>query len=309
MTLNLRELQVFKAVVELGSLGKASDALNLTQPALTRILKRLEQQLGAPLFDRHAHGMSPTPYGLALEPYASLMLSESSNAIREVREMLGLERGIVRVGAVSSAVENFLPDAVERLTANRPGVQVHVVEGLSDELALWLAKGEIDLAIGFAMPASEEITLIAQSELQEGCRVVAAIDHPLRSRQGLRLSDLAGQRWALSPRKMGPREEWLQLFLSHGLQPPAVAVEVRSINAIRAMVARCGFLSWMPRLLLGVHQGLPKAIDVLHVEGVSSVRTFALYQRRSGTLSPATIQLRDDLLVLIRNLAPAAHAT
>ncbi|WP_322470440.1 LysR family transcriptional regulator [Hydrogenophaga sp. SNF1] len=305
--LNLRELQVFQAVVECGSLGKASEVLNLTQPALTRILKRLEEQLGVALFDRHAHGMSLTPYGRALEPHASLMLSESGHAVRALREMQGLERGVVRVGAVSSAVEHFLPDAVGRLTERHPGVQVHIVEGLSDELAVWLAKGDIDLAIGFSMPADDAISLVSESEWQEGCHVVAAMDHPLRARPSLTLADLAGQRWVLVPRKMGPREEWQQLFWSQRMAPPPVAVEARSTSAIRALVARCGFLSWMPRVLLGECQGPSRAIEVLPVEGVASVRTFALFQRRHGTLSPATVRLRDDLLASIRALPSAVR--
>lgn len=304
--LNLRELQAFKAVAEHGSLGKAAQVLNLTQPALTRILKRLEEQLGAPLFDRHAHGMSLTPFGRTLEPHASLMLSESHQAVRALREMQGLEHGVVRVGAVSSAVEHFLPAAVDRLTAQRPGVQVHLLEGLSDELAIWLAKGEIDLAIGFSMPANDGISLVSESEWQEGCHVVAASDHPLRARPSLTLADLSGERWVLAPRRMGPREEWQQLFWSQRLTPPPVAVEARSPNAIRALVAHCGFLSWMPRLLFA-HQSLPRPIDVLPVQGIASVRTFAVYQRRHGTLSPATVHLRDDLLASIRSLPPAAR--
>ena len=181
MILNLRELQAFKAIAELGSLGKAADALNLTQPALTRTLKRLEHQLGVSLFERHAHGTTLTEYGRALEPHASLMLAESLNATRELREMLGQERGVVRVGTVASAVENFLPEAIARLTAERPGLQVQIVEGLADTLAVQLAKGDVDLVIGFAMPQTEGVSLVLASEWQEGCHIVCAADHPLRA--------------------------------------------------------------------------------------------------------------------------------
>lgn len=306
MILNLRELQAFKAIAELGSLGKAAEALSLTQPALTRTLKRLEHQLGVPLFERHAHGTTLTEYGRTLEPHASLMLAESLNATRELREMLGQERGVVRVGTVASAVENFLPEAIARLTAERPGLQVHIVEGLADTLAVQLAKGDIDLVIGFAMPQTEGVSLVLESEWQEGCHIVCAADHPLRGRGRLMLAQLEGQRWALPPRRTGPHEEWQQMFWSRGLTAPPVAVETGSINAIRALVLRCGFLSWMPRLLLGDGLGAMSRLHVLDVEGVRGARTFALYQRRHGTLSAATVRLRDDLLQRIRALPRTA---
>lgn len=304
MLLNLRELKAFKAIVEHGSMGRAAEALKLTQPALTRIIKRLETQLGVPLFERHAGGMTLTEYGAALEPHASVLLAESDHAVRELDAMRGLQKGVVRVGSVSSAIESFLPLAVERLLAQWPGLQVSLVEGLSDELALWLAKGEIDLAICFSMPENEELALVSESEWQEGSHVVAAADHPLRRHASLRLADLAGQRWALPPRRMGPREEWQQLFIAQGLEPPPVAVEARSINALRPLVAGGGFLSWMPRLLLGESQG-SRAIDVLPVEGAFSVRHFAVYRRRRGTLSPATAQMRDELRRQVQALPPA----
>lgn len=302
MILNLRELQAFKAIAELGSLGKAADALNLTQPALTRTLKRLEHQLGVPLFERHAHGTTLTDYGRSLEPHASLMLAESESAARELREMLGQERGVVRIGSVASAVEKFLPQAIDRLTAERPGLQVHIVEGLSDGLAIQLARGEVDLVIGFAMPQSADVSLVSESEWQEGCHIVCAAHHPLRAQGRLTLAQLEGQRWALPPRRMGPREEWHQMFWAQGLPTPVVAVETASINAIRALVVRSGFLSWMPRLLLGETDSFAHRLHVLDVQGVSAARTFALYQRRHGTLSAATVRLRDDLLQMIRAL-------
>ncbi|MDA7416282.1 LysR family transcriptional regulator [Xenophilus arseniciresistens] len=306
MILNLRELQAFKAIAKLGSLGKAAEALSLTQPALTRTLQRLEHQLGVPLFERHANGVSLTDYGRALEPHAGLMLAESEQAVRELREMLGQERGVVRVGAVASAVENFLPPAIDRLTAGHPGLQVQVVEGMSDSLAVQLAKGEVDLVIGFAMPQSEAVSLVSESQWQEGCHIVCAADHPLRTQGRLTLAQLEGQRWALPPRHTGPREEWHQTFWTQGLATPPVAVETASINAIRTLVQRCGFLSWMPRLLLGEPTAHAPGLHILDVQGVRAARTFALYQRRHGTLSAATVRLRDDLLQMIRALPRTA---
>lgn len=172
MLLNLRELNAFKAIVDSGSLGRAAEALNLTQPALSRIIKRLEDQLGVPLFERHQRGVSLTEYGARLEPFANLLLSESQRAVQEIEAMRGLEKGVVRVGAVVSALGHLVPTAVEQLLRKWPGLQVHLVEALSEDLINMLVKGDIDLALAFSVPASDEVLQVSQSEWQEGCHVV-----------------------------------------------------------------------------------------------------------------------------------------
>ena len=302
MLLNLRELNAFKAIVDSGSLGRAAEALNLTQPALSRIIKRLEDQLGVPLFERHQRGVSLTEYGARLEPFANLLLSESQRAVQEIEAMRGLEKGVVRVGAVVSALGHLVPTAVEQLLRKWPGLQVHLVEALSEDLINMLVKGDIDLALAFSVPASDEVLQVSQSEWQEGCHVVVGASHPLFGRPDLALADLQGHRWALAPRGTQPREEWRQAFAARSLTPPVAIVESRSVTALRSLVATGGFLGWMPKLLVGNLPGDAAALSVLPVRDVKSFRRFALYHRREGTMSPATVGMRDELLAQIRAL-------
>jgi len=301
MIRDIGQLKAFLAVVEFGSLGRAAQSLHVTQSALTRIIRRLEDQIGSPLFDRHSSGMTLSTYGAALEPYASLLVAEATNAVREIDALRGLTKGLVKVGSVASALENVLPEAVDSLLSQWPGLQVRIVEGLDEELAVWLEKGEIDLAISFSMAESEELSKISESGWQDGCNIVAATSHPLRERPLLEFKDLAGARWVLPPRKMGPREEWHQVFLKNGCTPPPVSVETRSVGAMRTLVARAGFLSWMPNLLLG-YQGTNESIRVLPVVGASSLRHFAVYRRRYGVLSKPTLKLLEELRRAVRDL-------
>jgi DNA-binding transcriptional LysR family regulator len=80
MTLDLRQLNAFLTIVSAGSLGRAADMLHITQPALSRTVRRLEQQVGAPLFERHSKGMQLTAVGSALLPHATLLLREAEHA-------------------------------------------------------------------------------------------------------------------------------------------------------------------------------------------------------------------------------------
>jgi DNA-binding transcriptional LysR family regulator len=118
----------------------------------------------------------------------------------------------------------------------------------------------------------------------------------------LKFDDLAGAKWVLPPRKMGPREEWEQVFLRNGFPPPFVSVETRSIGAMRTLVARAGFLAWLPDLLLA-YQGTEDAIKVLPVAGAATLRNFAVYRRRQGVLSLPTIKLLDELRRVVGDIA------
>jgi DNA-binding transcriptional LysR family regulator len=101
---------------------------------------------------------------------------------------------------------------------------------------------------------------------------------------------------------MGPREEWLQWFRDSGLSPPPVAVETRSVDAMRALIARSGFLGWMPRLLIEPLASDDMLIAQLPVEGAIFFRHFAIYGRRQGILSPSSIKLLEELRRSVSNL-------
>jgi DNA-binding transcriptional LysR family regulator len=110
----------------------------------------------------------------------------------------------------------------------------------------------------------------------------------------LEVADLIGQRWALTPRAIGPHREWRQMFLDSGIAPPPVAVQTDSVGAMRALVAYSGFLSWLPRALY-TFQGSTGLIDILPVKGISNFRYFSVSRRRSGLLSAPTVQFMEEL--------------
>ena len=102
MTLDIRLLTAFLTIVQTGSLGRAAQALHVTQPALSRSIKQLEEKVGVPLFERHSKGMLLTQYGQALLPHARLLQEESALAVKEIDALRGLSKGTVRVGAIAS---------------------------------------------------------------------------------------------------------------------------------------------------------------------------------------------------------------
>ncbi|WP_395064441.1 LysR family transcriptional regulator [Paraburkholderia silvatlantica] len=297
MAFNFQQLQAFATIVSTGSLGRAAETLHVTQPALSRAIRRLEDQVGAPLFERHSKGMHLTAIGEALLPHAILLLREAEQAREEVDAMRGLARGTIRCGAVGSIASLVLPLAVSGVLKKWPNLKVEIIEGVWDRLADALVRREIDLALSLSVPDTDEIVGINDCRWEDASYVVAALDHPLRKRAGLTLADTLDEQWAIPPRGTAPFEHIEQVFASHGLGLPNVVVETRSITVLKSLVERSGFLSWMaePMYLTESKAGV---FDTLDLPGVVGKRTLTVFRRRHGILPSPAVKLLEQLRLL-----------
>lgn len=300
MAFDSRSLSAFLEVVAQGSLGRAAESLHVTQPALSRTVKRFEAQIGAPLFERYSKGMSLTPIGQALLPHALLLQREADIAIEEIHAVRGLAKGTIKVGSVGSIASLVLPLAIHRVLKRWPNLRVQVMEGVWDRLAEALIRYDIDIALDAAKPDSAEICAIADCRWDDRSYVVAASKHPLRRKRKLRLVDTVDEQWAVPPRGTGPFEQMQEMFAANGLGLPNVVVETRSITVLKSLITRAGFVSWMAEPIWTAERtaGL---IDALPIEGAVATRTLTAFRRRQGTLPSPVTKLIDEL----RRLTPS----
>ena len=294
MTFDLRQLKAFTTIVASGSLGRAADALHVTQPALSRTIKRLEDELGAPLFERHTKGMQLTAVGSALLPHATLLQREAEHAREEIDAMRGLAKGTIKVGAVGSIASLVLPLAVGRVTKAWPNLRVEITEGVWDRLAQSLIRHEIDLALSICAPDTDEIEAIADCRWEDRSYVVAAPGHPLRRKPALTLADTLEQQWAIPPRGTGPFEHMRQVFAAQGLGLPNIVVETRSVTALKSLVAQSGFLRWMAEPMVEAERKAG-VIDILDIPGGVGTRTLTAFRRRQGILPGPAVKLLEAL--------------
>ncbi|WP_028998971.1 LysR family transcriptional regulator [Azohydromonas australica] len=300
MPYDLQQLQAFVTIIEAGSLGRAAVALNVTQPALSRTVKRLEDHVGAPLFERHSKGMQLTDFGHALLPHATLLLRESEVAVEEINAMRGLAKGTIRVGAVGSLAGLTLPQAIDNVLQMWPNLHVHMVEGVWDRLAEALIKHEIDLALGVAVPDTDEIAAIKDCQWEDCSYIVAAMDHPLRREPDLRLADVVDLRWTTTPKGTAPYEHMAQVFAANGLGMPEITVETRSVTMLKSLVVRSGFLSWFPEPMYD-SESQAGLMGALHIPGASGMRTLTAFRRRHGILPGPAVKLLEALRALTTN--------
>ncbi|MDR3004411.1 MAG: LysR family transcriptional regulator [Acidovorax sp.] len=302
MTFELPHLKAFHTIVTTGSLGRAAQVLHITQPALSRTIRKLEAAAGAPLFERHSKGMQLTDIGRALLPHASLLLREAQHAHDDIQTQLGLAQGVVRLGAIGSIACSVLPIAIARTCHAWPQLQVQVTEAVWDKLASALMAHEIDLALGVALPDCEPITSIADCRWQDRSYIVAGRHHGLHHHSAS-LADTLKERWAMFPKATGPFEQLQALFARHGLPMPRAVVETRSVTVIKSLVCHSGFLGWMPAPMFSTEfqTGL---LAPLPLPDASDARTLTVFRRRQGLLpTPAS-----QFLAQLRKLtAPFSH--
>lgn len=296
MTFDLQHLKAFTAIVSTGSLGRAAIALNVTQPALSRTIRRLEDETGAPLFERHSKGMHLTAIGQALLPHAHLLQRESEHANEEIKAMLGLAKGTIRVGAVGSIACSVLPQAISRTCQAWPQLQVQVIEGVWDRLADALVSHEIDLALGVEIDGEidGDIEAVKDCRWEDTSYVVASMQHALRSRNQLTLADTMSERWAILPKGTAPFEHMKMLFTRHQLLLPNVVVETRSVTVLKSLICHSGFLGWMPEPMFDTERqaGL---MGALHMPDSSDKRTLTAFRRRQGLMPAPASKLLDSL--------------
>ncbi|WP_028035424.1 LysR family transcriptional regulator [Chelativorans sp. J32] len=286
MTLDIKSASILIECVRRGSLGRAASALNLTQPAVTRVIRLLEASYGVPLFERNTRGVVPTIYGEALLPYAKLLVSEAGNASDLIKQMRGASRGVVRVGGVSSVVGGLLVSAIREMRQQYPEVQFRIVEELEDRLLEGLKSGEIDLAISPEPYADDEIALAIPDALHDVVFVYTRADNPLLEKTELSLNEVARQNWALPPTDTPIVREWLRRFHSQAIEPNPPTIVSRSVQVIKSAAMTDDVLCWMPMPLVAseVKRG---ELGRVQVPALEWRRTFRVYRRKKGMMPPS----------------------
>lgn len=295
MALDPRQLRAFLAIVRCGSLGLAAESLHITQPALSRIVRRLEDQLGVQLFERRTTGMELTAFGQALLPHATVLSEEAAVAIEQINSLRGLGHGTLRVGAVGSIAVTVLPAVLERMLGQWPKLHVQITEAVEDVLETALTHNTIDVAISGTMPESEDIMQVAEARFTDTYSVISAANHPLQKRRGLTIRDVLNVPWVMPSTEAEPRRQFNALMASLGVVPPRVVVETRSPGVIKAMIAQTDYLGWLPQPLFATEQqaGL---IRPLPLREMAFQRRFFVYRRRRSVMPPPLSKFLEMLL-------------
>jgi DNA-binding transcriptional LysR family regulator len=283
--LDSRRLKHFLAVYDLRSIGQAAEKLFLTQPALSKSIRQLEEDLEVKLFDRTPLGVVPTVYGDALAQHARVIRSEMRHAETEIANLRGAVKGHVTVGCGPSVAASLMPLATEKLRKAKPGIRFTIIEGLVDTILPALRRGEIDLAVGaWPRPADSDVT--AETLVRDRVCVVAGPRHVLTRKKTVELSDLLEFPWVLPPESQRFRQLLEETFLAKGLSPPTPSVTSNSATFIRTMLLDNLSLSFLPMQSLPL-KNRSSTLVALPVAGLSREIEVTITFRERAVIPPA----------------------
>ena len=280
----MRQLQVFEAIVRLGSFTRAAEELFLTQPTVSLQVKKLTEAVGLKLLEQTGRQTRATEAGQVVYAACHEIMRTLVDLEMGVANLKGLKRGQLRLGVITTA-EYFAPEILGHFCRKYPGVDVSLKVTNRDHIVERIVANEDDLYIVGRVP-SDAPALTTHAFAPNPLVVIAARDHPLVGQRRIPMASLAEEPLILREPGSGTRDAAIQLLREHDLQP-SVRMELGSNEAIKhAVVGGLGLaiVSLHTLTLAGVHG----AVAVLDVEGFPIMREWHLVYPQGKELSPVS---------------------
>ncbi len=241
--MELDQLRYFLQIARRGSFTRAAEDLMISQPALSRSIHRLEEELGQPVFERKTRSIALTDAGALLQVRAQQILSILEETVAEIADD-GVT-GRVRLGAIPTVAPYFLPEVLQRFSAEHPRAALIVQENTTEGLLRACTQGEIDLAI-VALPVRAKY-LEVEELFQEELLLVLPTGHPLADRPKIRPADVEPYPFVLLDEAHCLSENILSFCRQRSMQP--VAVERTSqLAMVQELVALSHGVSMIPAM-------------------------------------------------------------
>ncbi|MGZ0834113.1 LysR substrate-binding domain-containing protein [Klebsiella pneumoniae] len=297
--IRLRHLHTFVAVAQQGTLGRAAETLNLSQPALSKTLNELEQLTGTRLFERGRLGAQLTLVGEQFLTHAVKVLDALNSAGQALNRKEGLNNDIVRIGALPTAALGILPTVIGQFHKQQKDITLQVATMNNTMLLAGLKSGEIDIGIGRMSDPELMSGLHYELLFLESLKLVVRPGHPLLQ-ETVTLSRVMEWPVVVSPKGTVPRQNAEALLQSQGCKMPAGCIETLSASLSRQLTVDFDYVWFVPSgavkddLRRGVLTALPIATQ-------GAGEPIGILTHVDATLTPGT----QTLLSAIRKSMPA----
>jgi len=288
------EIEDLRRIVTLAQHERITDAaaaLYITQPTLSRLLARMEDELGTRLFERDAHGARPNPYGEMVLTAARDITQRYDQLRRDLANLLDPEAGTVRLAFLDSISTSLVPRILRAFRLSAPQVRIVLRQGPAHEILRDLASGAVELALSSPRPARPHGWVPLQ---RQRLVLVVPAGHRLAGRRRVRLDEIGADGIVTVPTGFGFRSQVEELFSAAGVVPE-VSFESADLAIVEGLVGAGLGVALLPEQFAGTSNtvGVP-------LTAAGAQRVVGLTWRTDRTLAPAAARL----LTFLREAGP-----
>jgi len=301
--MDIRQLSAFLAVAESGSATRAAEMLHIVQPAVSRNIRLLEEEIGQPLFNRQRHGMTLTNAGVILADHARRAIRELDEARARLVPGAGAVTGTVAVGFLPSTCDVLATGFIQRLATLHPDVSVRLSVGYAGYVQHWLESGEVDIALLYDMRPVPGLLLAPL--LEEQLYLVGSAQAGLRLHEARTLKELASLSLILPSAPHGLRSLIERAGVAAGVDIRA-KVETNAMTLQKSLVRQGFGYTVLPACAVSeeLEAGLLTAAPLA---GPGLTRRVVLARRLGGRFTPAAAAAADVLVCEMRRLVDSGR--
>lgn len=283
--LKLSDLHVLMTVVEAGSMSKAAERLNTSQPNVSRSIADLEHAFGVRLLDRQSGGAELTPFGRALLDCGLAVFDDLRQGVKRIEHLTDPTVGEIRIGGNNFLATSLVPAIVDRISRRYPRISFHIAPGDGSTNLRRLKARELDLLVAWkSVPYGDE-QLVYQPLYEDPLVIVAGARHPLVRRRKIRLAELMNEAWVLAAPEGDLVSIALSVFAAAGLDRPRATVFCFSTDIRMNFLASGRFLTACPTSVFRFPRTRPE-VKVLPVEATMPSVPIGIFTLKNRAISP-----------------------
>lgn len=288
-------LQTFVTIHRTGGFSPAAQALHRSQPAISRRIALLEEELGVPLFERVTGGVVLSQAGRALLPHAERVLATLKDARDAVATLRSGDGGPIALAAVGTLASTGLTRVLKRFAAKAPGVELTLRTASSAEVSELVRSGAAAIGLRYFDDPSSDLDCLPLAP--EPLVIACAPSHPLAGKRIRLLADLRGERWLAFPQTRGFGEPSAQTIFAEFRMRGVAAIDWTAIDSLTAQkrLAEAGFgIALVPESSIAEERATG-SLALIRVGDLKAVNPVTAITRRNGYLSAASRKLLETL--------------
>ena len=284
--LKFKHLVLLETLARTNNMHLTAEQMNLSQPAVSKMLKEIESLLGFAIFERLPRSMPVTALGRHVVKYAQIVLNDAKNFVEDINVLKEGGHGFLKIGGIFAATAVVIPDTVLEIKKQWPLLSIDVVESTSDHLMEMLSEHTLDLAIGrFTQPQQIQYFDFLPLGPEPFCIVVNA-QHPCGQQASWKLTQLLQWPWVMYPKGTPIRERMESAFAKVNAKMPTNTVNTMSMQTFLQLLQRNDVVGMLPEAMVSSHVASGQ-LRILETDLVLDPQDYGILTRKGESLSEA----------------------